>query len=543
MLRTAVPALASALLVGTAGVVALGPAQASPAAPSAFSIDFGSCASFSVAADQCGFLSVPMDWSKPAGKQITLAVSRTKAERGEKYQGVAIGNPGGPGASGLGLSSLGSAVPGAAGYDWIGFDPRGVGDSRPAISCDSDYGTGKRPAYVPARQGASLTASEKAWLARSKKYAAACGRKHGTLLEHMKTTDSARDIDALRQALGVDQITWYGFSYGTYLGQVYASMFPARVKRMVLDGNVHPGRVWYQAQLAQDRAFEKAASEFFGWVARHQRTYDLGSTPKTVRKKFYAVLRKLQQQPAQGVDANDWTDVFTRTMYAEFLWSESAGAFARWVHNKDMSELKVALSGAQDSDDNLFAVYNAVQCTDKAWPASYRNTWRPDAFATAAKAPLLTWANTWFNTACLYWPAAPGTPLPIDGSAVPPILIINATLDAATPYAGALAVRSLFPASRLIAESGATTHSGSLNGNTCIEDIIAAYLLDGALPARRSGTTADVTCKALSKPRPGLQTYGASSLTSPAVPAPDPPPAQDRSPLESIIGLLPMRGF
>ncbi|MGQ0631312.1 MAG: alpha/beta hydrolase [Sporichthyaceae bacterium] len=542
-MRTAVPTLATALLAGTAGVVTLGPAQASPAATAAFSINFGSCSGFSVSADECGFLRVPLDWSKPDGKQIKLAVSRVKAAKGEQYQGVATGNPGGPGASGLGFSGLGDGVPGAAGYDWIGFDPRGVGESRPAISCDKDYATGRRPAYVPARQGSELTASEKAWLARSKKYATACGNKHGALLEHMKTTDSARDLDALRQALNVEQITYYGFSYGTYLGQVYATMFPTRVKRMVLDGNVHPGRVWYQAQLAQDRAFEKAATEFFSWVARHQRTYDLGGSTKAVRKKFYAVLAKLQKQGAQGIDANDWTDVFTRAMYAEFLWPEAAGAFADWVHNRDMSEMKVARADAQSSDDNLFAVYNAVQCTDKQWPRSYRNTWRPDAFATAAKAPLLTWANTWFNTACLYWPAAAGTPLPIDGSAAPPILLINATLDAATPYAGALAVRSLFPKSRLVAESRATTHSGSLNGNGCIENIIEQYMLDGALPTRRSGNAADVTCKPVAKPRPGLQTYGATSLGAPVAPAPEPPTPMDRSPLESIIGLLPMRGF
>src|SRR5439155_22851876 len=137
-----------------------------------------------------------------------------------QYQGIMLVNPGGPGGSGLVLSILGNFVPNHAGdyYDWIGFDPRGVGSSRPAISCMPDYFHGNRPYYVPVSQFLM-----REWTTRAAKYAAACARKNGALLDHMTTADNARDMDSIRTALGASQINYYGFSYGTYLGQVYAT--------------------------------------------------------------------------------------------------------------------------------------------------------------------------------------------------------------------------------------------------------------------------------------------------------------------------------
>ena len=142
-------------------------------------------------------------------------------------------NPGGPGGSGLVYSILGAFVPGDAGaaYDWIGFDPRGVGASVPALSCDPDYTAGPRPRYEP-----TTLRTEAAWLKKAAGYALDCGRAGGRLLGHLKTTDTVADMDAIRQALGEEQLNFYGFSYGTYLAQVYATQHPDRVRRMVLDG-------------------------------------------------------------------------------------------------------------------------------------------------------------------------------------------------------------------------------------------------------------------------------------------------------------------
>lgn len=537
--------LVAAALSGLAPAGTAGAAEQAPTARAATTITFGGCSAFAISGIgvECGYLTVPMDWSKPAGRKIKLAVSRVKSTApAAKYQGVMLVNPGGPGASGLSYSALKDALPNGSGtgYDWIGFDPRGVGMSRPALSCISNFADGVRPQYIPASQGKKPTASERAWLALSKKYATACAKKNGALLDHMRTVDWVKDMDALRVALGVPKINFLGFSYGTYLGQVYATMFPTHVRRMLLDGNVDPTLVWYRAQLSQDRAFERTATEFFGWIARNDKIYALGTSATAVRAKYDAVIADLTVQRQDGIGANEWTDTFLHAMYAEFLWADAANAFASWVHKGSMDSAKRAYAGAKAPDDNLFAVYNAVQCSDKKWPTSYAK-WRKDAFSTAKNAPFMTWSNVWFNTACIYWPAKAGTPVTVDGSAAPPILLLNATLDGATPYAGALRARGLFPQARLIAEAGATGHAQStLGGNACIDKRITDYLVSGRVPARRSGASADIVCAAASRPEPGLLPFGAAG-SGPAAPAPDPEPVPDRSPLEAIIGLLPQR--
>ncbi|MBA3742323.1 alpha/beta hydrolase [Sporichthya sp.] len=549
MKRLIVPGLVATTGLVAASLLTLG---AAPQARAASTIDWVSCEKLAMGGGgtECGYLTVPQSWSDPNGTKIKLAISRNKSTLpAAKYQGVMLVNPGGPGGSGLSFSGIKDLLPNGsgAGYDWIGFDPRGVGDSKPALSCIDDYAEGKRPPYIPAKRGKVVTSSEKSWLKRSKKYAKACAAKYGPLLQNMRTVDWVKDMDALREALGVSQINYLGFSYGTYLGQVYATMYPTRVRRMIFDGNVDPRGVWYQAQLSQDRAFEKVANQFFAWTAKNNSTYNLGTKASAVRAKYLAVVKELRSKRVDGIGANEWTDTFVHAMYAEFLWPDAAHAFASWVLKHDMSSAKAAFRDASEPDDNVFAVYNAVQCTDTAWPADYK-TWRKDAFKTAKNAPVLTWSNVWFNTACIYWPGNPGKPVTVNGSAAPPILLLNATLDGATPYAGALEVRKRFPKSVLVAEQDATTHAGAtLGGNPCIDKRISDYLLSGKLPARKSGSTADVMCARTALPEPGLLPINSTGVTLPHVasapgslPAPDPQP-QDQSLFDKIVGLLPAR--
>jgi pimeloyl-ACP methyl ester carboxylesterase len=537
---------AGALGLAALGLATLAPgAQASAADPSQSTITWGPCSGNGPAgADaQCGFLSVPLDWDHPQGKQIQIAVSREKATA--KRRGIMLANPGGPGGSGLNLSGLRDTIPNGAGkyYDWIGFDPRGVGQSKPAISCDPNYEKGPRPDYQPESHGTQLSHDEDVWLALSKKYAQACEQKYPDLLPHMKTVDTVRDMDAIRRALGEKKISYYGFSYGTYLGQVYASMFGKNVDRMVLDGNVDPHGVWYNAQLSQDHAFEGVAERFFAWVAAHNSTYYLGTTQSAVAEKYYSTLKQLAAKPVDGIGSSEWVDTFSHTMYAEFLWPDAADAFAAFVDKHDIAPAKVAYQAAEDPDDNGFAVYNAVQCTDAPWPSSYDKTWRPDGFKTASQAPFETWANVWYNTACLYWGAKPGTPVKVNGSTAPPILLINATLDGATPFADALEVRKLFPSARLVAEKDATSHANSLGGNPCIEDRISKYLSTGELPARKPGDEPDVVCNRMPEPTPGFNSYAPTPTTPGSVlpiaggllSAPIPP--TDRSVLDRVLRL------
>lgn len=485
-----------------ASVVAAVPANAAPALPEfdPAPITWGTCASTGLqkAGAQCGFLEVPLDYRDPEGTKISLAVSRVRHTTAQS-QGVMLVNPGGPGGSGLTLSVLGRSVPHHAGdsYDWIGFDPRGVGASKPALSCDPDYFGYNRPDYVP-----RTPQLEQTWLASSKAYAAACA-KNGPLLDHMKTRDSAQDMESLRKALGEQQINYYGFSYGTYLGQVYSTLYPQRVRRMVLDSTVDPRKVWYRANLDQDIAFDHNIGIYFDWVAKYDSVYHLGTSGDAVEKLWYDQQQKLAQSPAGGVVGPDeWTDIFLQAGYYRFGWEDIAKAFSGWVHDGDWQTLKALYDdSASPGDDNGYAVYAAVQCSDVQWPQSW-GKWRVDNSATYFRAPFETWGNAWYNAPCLFWPAKAGVPVKINGAKVRSALLIDEELDAATPFEGSLQVRRLYPNSALISEPGGMTHADSLSGDACVDDQVADYLATGKLPERKPGNGPDTTCDPLPDPVP-----------------------------------------
>jgi len=452
---------------------------------------------------ECGVVTVPMDYKDPDGPTVELAISRIKHTVPDaKYQGIMLVNPGGPGGKGQGLSILGPLVPKSAGeaYDWIGFDPRGVGASKPSLTCDSDYAGYNRPEYVP-----TTTAIETVWLKRAEKYAKDCATAGGALLNHLKTQDTVRDMESIRLVLGATQINFYGFSYGTYLGQVYATMFPSRVRRMVLDGNVNPARVWYDANIDQDLAFDKNIKIYFRWVAKYDRVYHLGKTAKAVERLFYSEKAKLAGAPAAGViGPSEFTDIFLQAGYYVFGWEEIAQAFDAWVHKHDPQPLKKLYDKNNPQEpgaDNGYAIYLAVQCTDVKWPMAWTK-WTADNWEIHRKAPFETWANAWYNAPCRTWAGKPGIPTSVSGEGVPPILLISETLDAATPFNGSLEVRKRFPRSALIEGVGGTTHAGSLFGDECVDNTVAAYLATGVLPKRKAGERSDKRCPPIPQPNP-----------------------------------------
>lgn len=457
---------------------------------------------------QCADVAVPLDHAKPRGKKITIAISRIKhTVPDSQYQGAMFVNPGGPGGSGLTLSVLGSYVPKKAGaaYDWIGFDPRGVGSSKPAVSCQPSYAGYNRPKYVP-----TSATIEKAWFAKNNSYTRACGAKNGAILDHLTTKDVAKDIDLIRAGLGEKKINYYGFSYGTYLGQVYATLFPSHVRRMVFDGTVDPRGVWYEGNLGQDKPFDRNINIWFDWVARHDSTYHLGSTKAAVKKLWYATQKKLYATPVQGeggkLGGSEWTDAFLYAGYYQSTWTDLADTFSAFINDDDVAALEASyLDASGYGDDNGFAVYLGVQCTDVKWPTSWRK-WARDNWAIHAVAPFETWANAWYNESCRHWPAKSKKPATITGKHIKSLLMINETLDAATPYSGSIEVRKRFKGASLIAVPGGTTHSNSLNGNACVDDQIADYLLTGKLPKRVKGNHADTTCAALPQPEPEAAT-------------------------------------
>ncbi|WP_107766813.1 alpha/beta fold hydrolase [Nocardioides terrigena] len=514
-----------AALLGAPGATAApttartAPARSQAAAPS---IDWGRCRDGFLRASgaRCAMLTVPLDHADPTGPTIELAVSRVR-HRGPKDRGVMFTNPGGPGGSGTYLAGYGQFVPRGVGrtYDWIGMDPRGVGESRPALTCDRRIGKiGTRPPYEP-----STDAIVDAWVSRSEAYAADCGTAAAAaLLPHLRTTDTVADFEVLREALGVDEVSFYGFSYGTYIAQVYATLHPERIDRLVLDGVVDPRDIWYAANAAQNVAFEKSMGGFWRWAARGHADVRLGRTAARVERTYYRLLRRLARRPVSGVGAADLADVVLGAGYARFLWPDVASALSEITTRGTARQARrayVSANPATAGSDNGYATYLATICTDAPWPTDLA-TLLADNERQDRRHPFLTWPNGWFNAPCRTWPAPPAAAAVEIATSDREALLVNETFDGATPIAGARELRRRFTGAVLIEGVGGSTHAGSLSGVACVDDRIARYLATGRLPARRSGARADVRCRPVPAPPVGLpdRDGGFTPLARPVVP-------------------------
>jgi pimeloyl-ACP methyl ester carboxylesterase len=455
---------------------------------------------------QCASLRVPLDYRRPGGRTITLALSRIPATApASQRQGALLVNPGGPGGTGRSLAAfvaarLSPAV--AADYDIIGFDTRGTGASVPALHCDPSFFARARPDYIPASH-----AAEQVLLQRARAYAADCEKKYAWLLPYMTTADIARDLDSIRVALGQRQISYFAYSYGTYIGQVYATLFSRRVRRMVLDSTVNPAGAWYHDNLAQEYAFQGRMNAFFAWVARYAGTYRLGSTAAAVSRSWYRARAQLAALPISGpagplIGPDELDDTFLVGGYDDQYWPLLAAALAAYLRQGSTSQLLRLYREAGKQDENEFAVYNAVECSDVRWPRDWA-TWDADTRKVYATAPFEAWDNTWFNAACAFWPVSgPARPLTISGAGLPGILMLQGTLDPATPYAGALAARRRLPSARMVVVTGGGNHGQSLATppNSCVNGYLNRYLATGALPARPGLVSA--TCPAGPLPVP-----------------------------------------
>lgn len=503
-------AVATTALVSGAGLMS---AQATPIGPSTTTpkmrtyvpprVSWGTCADAGLrqSGARCGLMTVPLDYAQPKGPKIKIALSWIKHTTADSSaQGLMLVNPGGPGASGLAMSQIGQWVPKGAGdaYDWIGFDPRGVGASQPRLNCDGNYFPYNRPDY-------SDPAQEQVWLDKAAGYAAKCDAAGGALLDHMTTRDWVRDMESIRTLFRAQQINFYGFSYGTYLGQAYATAYPSRVRRMVWDGVVDWKDAWYEANFAQDPAFEKNLNIYFGWIAQNNATYGLGATAAAVRANWQSLLDASRQSPLGGkLGPDEWLDSFVSAAYYVYDWPGLAEDFVA-AKNGSYAPMIARYGGANGSgpgSDNTYAVYNAVQCTDAPFPADW-TTWKARTTQVAQTAPFLTWSNTWYNAPCLTWGAKQATTRPtMKDAGVPPVLLISETNDAATPIAGARTARATFRNSRLIEGLKGTTHASSLSGVRCVDYAIADYLINGKLPPRLAGDVSDLKCGAVPPPSP-----------------------------------------
>jgi pimeloyl-ACP methyl ester carboxylesterase len=474
--------------------------------PTASTLRWSQC-SGQLAGAECASLAVPLNYADPGGRKITLALSMIPATApAAKQQGVLLVNPGGPGEPGRSLAAevAGGLSPQvAATYDIVGFDPRGVGGSVPALSCDPSFFDEVRPNYIPAN-----AAAEQVLIGRAKAYAAGCEQRFGWLLPYMTTVSMARDMDQIRRAFGVSKINYYAFSYGTYLGQVYGTLFPDRVRRMVLDSTVNPTGAWYTDNIDQDYAFQGRLDAFFAWTAKYDSAYGLGTTQAQVQAAYYRVREKLQKTPIAGsngplVGPDELDDTFVITGYLDSVWPAFAQALSQYARQGNGSLLLTQYETWGTTSENTFAVYNAVECADVNWPRNW-SKWQADTERVYRTAPFEAWDNTWFNAACAFWPVTgPAEPFKVDGSGLPPVLMLQGTLDPATPYAGAQDAHRLLPSARMVVVEGGGNHGQSLESppNPCVQNYLNAYLATGAVPERPG--LVNGTCPATADPTPG----------------------------------------
>ncbi|RKS05199.1 TAP-like protein [Nocardiopsis sp. Huas11] len=519
-----------------ASLVAALPVQAAEAAPATRvdlrALDWSSCEDLAPVGEEtleCATLTVPMARGDHAASTeghdatVDLALSRVPATGTAEH--TLLVNPGGPGSPGRmwaahthqRMSEELREV-----YDVVSFDPRGVGASTPAVACDPDHFTPARPDTVP-----DGPAEEAALRERAEAHAQACADNSGPILEHMRTEDTAHDMDAIRAALGVERIDYLGYSYGTYLGTVYSALYPERVRALVLDSVVNPDNPWYESNHVQSRALDRAAGAFFSWVADHDDAYGLGDTGEEVADAYYALRERLGSEPAAGtVGPTELEGAAIVVAYSGRTWPAVASALSAQVNDDDSAPL-VGLHeayGDNADSDNGYAGYLAVQCTDAHWPRDWE-TWRSDTAAVHEDAPFMAWHNTSYNAPCATWSAPSGDWFRVDdGSYGHPAytgeaLIVHATGDGATPVEGAHSLHRRLTGSALVIEDGGLTHGVALTGNACVDEAVSAYLLDGELPEAAPG--ADLTCEAgpppqprtaQSEPAPDVQRFGPFGL-------------------------------
>ncbi len=439
----------------------------------------------------CATLQVPVDYRNPHGTTIPLLVTKHTAKDPSKRLGALLVNPGGPGGGGAtyagsltrpdatGFTRLQPAVLDA--YDVIGFDPRGVAHSAP-ISCTD-------PTYFPTPQpDPDAPSSRNALWSLWSGYADGCAAKAGPLLPHLGTDNVARDMDRIRAALGEQKLNYAGFSYGTYLGSVYTALFPQRVGRMILDGNVDPTPrdVWYKAGLAQSAAFQKRFDSYLGWVAKYDAVFHLGTSADAVRAQWDKTLADFRSTPHGVVGGHELLAASAGVMFSESGWIAFTRALSTYAVDGDDSALVgFAAPDTSPRAEQTTAIFNAVICVDSLWPASKaRYEW--DA-ARLSKVSQYAWDNIWTNgSACRDWPVPNHAPIHVSGKGLPGILMFNTVGDPATPYAGALKLHKVLRSSVLVTERDSGKHCVFSNSralvNTAANDIGTKYLLTGELP-------------------------------------------------------------
>lgn len=482
----------------TATAVALLPGGPVHAAPPAPALHFAACPETvpdppAPAKVECGRLSVPLDRADPDGRRIEIAVSRVRATgTPAERRGVLLVNPGGPGGSGLPYAVTKRAkLPESVrrSYDVIGFDPRGTGSSAPA-DCGPMGGLFDSPGPDPVPVG---RAAERAYLNGLRRTADDCARGVGAALPHLSTTETARDMDAVRAALGESRIGYLGVSYGTYLGAAYAALFPHRVGAMVLDSVVGP-EDWYDFDLRQARALIRQRADFFAWSARHEERFGLGGSGAAVRAAYQRVRDGLARHPVGGFGASEFDRAVYRALGRTERWEGLADGLRTYLRDGSTDPLRPAEPFDGAASRTYEAANRTVKCADGPAPAPARVTADLRRIRGLDPQPVLTGMEA---SVCAYWHHRPARSTPLGSPDAPPVLLIASEHDPVTPIEGARALQRRLPGSRLVTLHDDYSHGVfASRGDGCVDGTAAAYLVDGAVPRT------DVHCEGPGLPTP-----------------------------------------
>ncbi|HEY3605849.1 MAG TPA: alpha/beta hydrolase [Pseudonocardiaceae bacterium] len=493
--------------VPAAVVARHGPAGPVPAGLATFygqPLSWGGCSSFATSQSAqssfndsrlaCARLTVPLNYSAPQGKTITIGVMRVLATDQANRIGSLLVNPGGPGGSGMelvgSLLKTWAATDLAKRFDLVGFDPRGIGASEPSVRCL----TGPQQDAVRAEDLDDETspAGVAAFAQQQKQYATACARNTGDgteMLANLGTRDVAKDMDVLRSALGDPKLNYLGYSYGTFLGTTYAEQFPKNVRALVLDGAVDPTEGVVAQTVNQGKGFQTAFTQFAQWCAGQQQCA-LGTDPNGATQAFRNLVNPLLDHPItlgnRRLTYDDATTGVIQALYSQQYWS---------YLNTGLGELQqgsgqtlMALADVYDGRDpngqysNEQDAFTAIRCIDQP-PVTDPNLQLQASQQYKQAAPFLDDGRPAVAQAdaCTTWPAPPTSkPHTPSVPGLAPVLVVSTTNDPATPYQAGVNLAQALGAGLLTFEG--TQHTAFLQGISCVDKWGSGYLLSLTMP-------------------------------------------------------------
>ena len=438
---------------------------------------------------QCGTIQVPLDYSHPTGGTIDIALNRKPATIPTQRIGSLLINPGGPGASGI--DWITASAPAFAilnrKFDLVGFDPRGIGRSAPVRCLDGPH----MDTFV-ALDGVLDDPQEKAAAIQADKdFAAGCAQLSARVLPFVDTASAAKDMDLIRAALGDDKLTYLGFSYGTYLGEWYAHLFPTHIRAIALDAVLDPSLSADDLNISQAASFDQNLNAFLTDCNAHQAV-----APKCAfaqsgdpASKLDAMMQRFDKTPL-AVGNRALTRALAQTAVAQELYDQST-----WP------DLDLGLTQADRGHGSLLMGF-ADSYLQRRVDGTYSNEIEANYAVNCLDHPALTdisaydqlgpayaRASSFFgpsfqysNLPCAYWPAKPtGHAGPLSANGAPPILLVGGTNDPATPYAWAVAAHKQLSGSILVTRSG--NGHGSYGVSICATIAEINYLLNLQLPA------------------------------------------------------------